>query len=291
MKHSIPIRWGDTNRISPNARARIDKGDFQGFIWTNGPGDRAIGEVARAAYPNEKIERDHTIDREITDQWTVGPNQAGGFASGERSAREAGIVERNFQTRIGQERTKVERIFLAIAEVLGGLMALHGETQIPLEALGSIVYSIHVDSTVLLDASEQIERLTKGLNLTAQSGFVNAKPIISKIWELLGEDPSQIVIDPQPKAPEPVKVSISKAEDVINPIMLGLLMHTHQAPTPEDMAAVDRCSRWRTWDRCRLCRRHHLPTGPPRDPETPGISNSGWDSAPRVERRAEDGGA
>jgi hypothetical protein len=195
MKHSIPIRWGDTNRISPNARARIDKGDFQGFIWTNGPGDRAIGEVARAAYPNEKIERDHTIDREITDQWTVGPNQAGGFASGERSAREAGIVERNFQTRIGQERTKVERIFLAIAEVLGGLMALHGETQIPLEALGSIVYSIHVDSTVLLDASEQIERLTKGLNLTAQSGFVNAKPIISKIWELLGEDPSQIVID------------------------------------------------------------------------------------------------
>lgn len=290
-KHSIPIRWFDTNRISSNTRTQLEKGTTQGFIPTNGDGSRAVGEIARAAFPPEKYELDHVIDREITDQWTVGPNQAGGFASGERSAREAGIVERNFQTRIGQERAKVERHFIAIAEVLGGLMALHGQTQIPPELLGSITYSIHVDSTVLLDANEQIERLTKGLNLTAQSGYVNPKPIIAKIWELLGEDPSQIVIDPQPKAPEPVKVSISKAEDLINPVMLATLFQAGQGPGPEALSAAIKMLQHAMASAVPVVPPTAPTDQPPGGPETPGMHHPNWDTAPRIERRAEDGGA
>jgi hypothetical protein len=290
-RHAIPIRWGDTNRISANTRARLEKGDYQSFIWTNGPGERAIGEVARAAFPQEKYELDAVIDREITDQWTVGPNQSGSFNSGERSAREAGIVQQNFQTRIGQERAKVERHFIAIAEVLGGLMALHGATPIPPALLGSITYGIHADSTVLLDADAQIDRLMKGLNLTAQSGFVNPKPIITKIWELLGEDPTQIVIDPQPKPPEPVKVSVSKAEDLVNPIMLATMLHTQQGPGPDDLSAAIKLLQMAMAGGVPVLPQQQPENGPPRDPETPGIANSGWDTAPRVERRAEDGGA
>jgi hypothetical protein len=40
---------------------------------------------------------------------------------------------------------------------------------------------------------------------------------------LLGENPNEIMIDPQPKPPEAVKVSVSKAEDLINPIFLATL--------------------------------------------------------------------
>ena len=296
-KHSIPFRWGDTNRISANQRTKIDAGDFQGFIWTNGPGDRAVGEVPRAAFPPEKYELDSVIDREITDQWQVGPNQMSGFASGERSAREAGIVERNFQTRIGQERAKVERHFLAIAEVLGGLLSLHGGAAMPVELLGSLAYSIRVDSTVLLDAEQQIERLTRGLNLTAQSGYVNAKPIIEEIWELLGVNPAEhrgqpVVINPQPKAPEPIKVSIGSAEDAVNPIMLALAYQTNQGPSPEALAAAIKAIQTAALGPVPIVPMEPVdPNAPPRDIETPGLANAGWETAPRIERRAEDGGA
>lgn len=296
-KHSIPIRWFDSNRVSPNTRNLLEKGTFQGFIPTNGPGDRAVGEVARASFPQEKFEFDKIIKADLTEIWQVGTNQAGAFAPGERSASEARIIQQNFQTRVGQERDKVSRFFVGIAEVLAGLLALFDDRElqlpegIPKEAIANgFAYSVRVDSTVLLDASEQIERLQRGLNLTAQSGYVNPKPIIAKIWELLGEDPSQIMIDPQPKAPEPVKVSVSKAEDLMNPLFLSMVLRTGQGPEPADVEAAKK-----------ILEALFLPTVPmpPQQPqngpsegiETPGIAHPTWEAAPRIERRAEDGGA
>jgi hypothetical protein len=178
-KHSVPWRWGDTNRISANTKAKIDKGDFQGFMWTNGPGDRAIGEVARASFPNERFEFDKIIKNDLTEIWQVGSNQAGAFASGERSAREAGIIERNFQRRVGQEQDKVTKFFVGIAEVLAGHLALYGTFDLP-DAIGpdrallanAFTYSVRADSTVRLDAEQRIEQLTKrAQHLTAQSGL------------------------------------------------------------------------------------------------------------------------
>lgn len=297
-KHSIPIRWGDSNRVSPNARAKIDQGEFQGFIWTNGPGDRAIGEVSRAAFPPEKFEIDRIIKDEITEIYQVGTNQAGAFASGERSAREAGIVEKNFQRRVGQEQDKVSKFFLGIVEVLAAHLAMYGSFDLP-DELGPIrqqlanafTYSVRPDATVRHDADEQIERLTRGLNLTAQSGYVNPKPVIAKIWELLGEDPTTIVIDPQPKAPEPVKVSIGSAEDIINPVMLATLMRTGQGPTPDDIAAAVNLLQAAMAGGVPLVPPQPAPGSPQGEVETPDIAHPGWEAAPRVERRAEDGGA
>lgn len=297
-RHSVPIRWGDTNRISSNARAKIDQGDYQGFIWTNGPGDRAIGEVARAAYPTERFEFDAIMNRDITDIVQIGENQAGNFASGERSAREAGIIDRQFQRRVGQEQDKVQRFFLGIVEVLAGHLALYGTFDLP-DELGQLrqemangfLYSVRVDSTVRQDADERIEKLTRGLNLTAQSGYVNPKPIISEIWELLGVDPAKVVIDPQPKAPEPVKVSVSKAEDLVNPLFVACLMRTGQAPTPDDIAAAIKLLQQAALGGVPLIPPQPSPDRPQGEVENPKGSNLGWEAAPRIDRRADDGGA
>jgi hypothetical protein len=64
-KHSIPIRWFDSNRVSGNTRTLLEKGTFQGFIPTNGPGDRAVGEVARASFPQEKFDFDRVIKGDL----------------------------------------------------------------------------------------------------------------------------------------------------------------------------------------------------------------------------------
>jgi hypothetical protein len=303
-KHSIPIRWYDTNRISANTRSLLEKGTYQGFIPTNGPGERAVGEVSRASFPQEKFEFDRIIKTDLSEIWQVGTNQSGQFASGERSASEARIVQQNFQKRIGQERDKVTRFFVRITEVVAGLLAIYDDLTglqlpqgVPKEAIANgFVYTVRVDSTLLLDASEQIDQLQKGLNLTAQSGYVNPKPIIAKIWELLGEDPETILIDPQPKAPEPVKVSVSKAEDLMNPLFLALLNRTQQGPAPADIEAAKQ--------QLMSVMTPPAPPQPPMGPQgpqdgapppegiqTPEIANPGWESAPRLERRQADGGA
>jgi hypothetical protein len=295
--HSIPIRWADSNRVSQGTRSLLEKGTFQGFIMTNGPGDRAVGEVARASFPPEKFEIDRIIKGELTELWQVGSNQAGAFATGERSAREAGIIERNFQRRVGQEQDKVSKYFLGIAEVLAGHLALYGTFDLPdeigpmrQELANGFTYSVRVDATVRLDADEQIDRLTKGLNLTAQSGYVNLKPVIEKIWELLGEDPAKVVIDPQPKPPEPVKVNVSDAINFRDPIVLATMMRTQQAPTPQDLSAAIALLQSASMMVAPPVAQAGPNGHPPREVQTPGIANPDWEAAPRIDRRSEDGG-
>lgn len=297
-KHSIPIRWFDSNRVSSGTRSLLEKGTFQGFIPTNGPGDRAVGEVSRASFPQERYEFDRVIKGELTEQWQVGTNQAGAFASGERSASEARIVQQNFQTRVGQERDKVTRFVLGIAEVLAGHLALYGTFDLPdavgvqREALATgFTYSVRADSTVRLDASQRIEQLKEALNLTGQSGFINPKPIIAEIIELSGLNPALVVIDPQPKPPEPVQVSVSKAEDLTNPLFLALLNRTHQGPLPEDIAAALKQLAALSMPVAPPVA-PAMPDGrPPSTPMTPGMAHPDWQEQPRINKRKQDGAA
>jgi hypothetical protein len=211
---------------------------------------------------------------------------------------------------VGQERDKVTKFFVGIAECLAGLLAIHGQFELPEEIgasvgpdgvqrlatwdrtqiAGEFTYAVRVDSTVLLDAQQRIDQLERFLNLTAQSGYVNPKPVIEEMAELSGLDPAKVVIDPQPKPPEPVKVSVSKAEDLTSLMFVATLMASGQAPSPEHLAAAKK-----------LLEAAGLPSvpmlpqptegGPPAEVATPGIRNPDWQEAPRVNKRDEDGGA
>jgi hypothetical protein len=296
-KHSVPIRWYNPNMVSPGTKSLLEKGTPQGFVPIAN-GERGIGEVARATFPPEKFEIDAILKNELAESWQVGTNQVGAFAKGERSAREAGIIERNYQRRIGQEQDKVQKFLLGIAEVLAGHLAMYGTFDLP-DELGpmrqqmanAFLYTARVDSTVRMDVDERIEKLTTGLNLTAQSGYVNPKPIIAEIWELLGVDPATCVIDPQPKAPEPVKVSIGSAEDIINPVMLAAMMRTGQAPGPDDVAAAIKLLTMAAAGGVPLVPPEPSPDKPQGEVEHPKGSNLEWEASPRVDRRPDDGGA
>lgn len=252
--HSIPMRWFDVNRADPTIIDQLMRGTWQGMIPVNGNGDKAIGEVARAQYPNQNFDFDRTIKDDLQQAWQVGPNQSGDFNEGERSASEANIVQANFQTRIGYERARVSAFFLAIAECLAGLLALFGDFDTPdvgqqeLQRLESwdrfaiaqkFVYTIRTDSTVLLDANQRLKKLKNLLDITAKSGFVDIEPIIREMVALSGLDPDQIVKKPNPKGPEPPNVSISvNKEDVHDPILLAMLLKAGYGPGPDDMDAA-----------------------------------------------------
>jgi len=249
---SQPLRWLNTDRVDPMVIDTIMRGEDQAFVPIQGDGQKAMGEVARAAYPPEDFEFDRIIREDLNEQWNSGANQMGQSSRGRRSATEQTLVQNNFQTRIGYERNRVAAFVTGTAEVVGGLLALNGDFpllgQEEQQRLGAVdwkhisnemVFWIRPDSTVLLDANQRIERLMKVLNLVGKSGFVNPKPIIAEIIELHGLDPADVVVDPKPPVEKPnISYRFSGVEDLTNALVVALLLHNGQAPTPQEMQAA-----------------------------------------------------
>lgn len=255
-KQSRPLRWFDVDKVDPTMVRDLVNGTWQGMIPTIGNGDKALGEVARSSYPRENHEFDEIYKRDIQEAVSVGPNQSGQYATGERSASEAQIVQQSFQTEIGFQRAKVASYFVGVMEVLAGLWCLYGVVE-PTgigAAIGpdgakrleswdrqrinqKFVFDVRADSTVRLDAQQLLGQLTSTLNVTAQSGFINPKPLIKRILELNGIDPAEVLVDPTPKGPEPPKISYSfKGEDLANPLVLAIINQSGQGPTAEGIA-------------------------------------------------------
>ena len=257
-KHSIPVRWFNTNRIDGPIQTSLMEGDWNGFIPTIGRGDDAIGEVARSTYPRENHEFDRIIRGDINEAVGTGPNQQGApQRSGEHSASEVNLIQSGFQTRVGYERARVVKFFVGIADVMAGLIALYDDFDLPdiseeqskrLETWDRTLISHHMalslraDSTVLLDSNQRIDRLTRFLNMTGKSGFVNVMPVIEEITALTGLDPTNIVRAPEPSGPEPPNVSLrlSGAVDLRDPLALAFFVKTQQAPSPEELDAAQK---------------------------------------------------
>lgn len=252
--HSKPIRWYDVNRIDADIQTALMMGEWQGFIPTQGNGDKAIGEVARSNYPREDMEFEDRIRAESDRAWGIGPNQSGTMArSGEHSATEARTTQGAFSTQVSKERALGVKFFLGIADVMLGLMALHDDFELPEPKDGQrlemwdrkrishvMAFSIRGDATVLLDAEQRIDRITRFLNISGKSGYAAPKPILEELASLSGLDPAVVLQDPPPQGPESPSVSFrfSGAEDLQSPMAVAILMGAKLAPSPEMLQAA-----------------------------------------------------
>lgn len=257
--HSKPIRWYNPDRIDSDIQTLLMQGDWNGMIPIQGGGERAIGEVARSNYPRENLEIDRAIKGDLMETWSIGPNQMGTLASGERTAHEAGITEGHFNARIGQERARVVEFVLNLADVMAGLVCLYdddyilpeaemnpetGETPPPMwdrKAIShELAFTLRGDATVLMTAEQRRQRALELINLGGKSGYVNPLALWEEVVACSGFDPRKIVQQPQPSGPEPPSVSyrFSGAADLINPVVYAILKKTGQAPTPEELMAA-----------------------------------------------------
>lgn len=250
-ERSIPIRWFDVNRIDADIQNNLMRGTVQGMIPTNGDGTRSIGEIARASYPAEDFAFDQQAKADLLESWQIGPEQTGAGDSGRKTAAATNTTQRNFATRIGQERGRVAAFFLSIVEVMAGLMALYSDFPVltPEEKqamqsawdskhiLHDLVLKIRPDSQIVLDVQSQIDRIMAFLNMTVKSGFINPKPLIIQLAELSGIEPDEVVIDPQPPKPEDANISyrFSGKDDLMNPFVVAILTAAGKAPTVEQI--------------------------------------------------------
>ncbi len=250
---SVPMRWYNTNLVDPLIQQALRNGTFQGWIPTNGDGSRVVGEVARASYPSEDLTFDRTAAEDLRSKWMLGSNQVGDLASGRKTKAEVETVQSNFATLIGNDRACFTQFFLRICDVVAGLLCrysdfnfLSPEEKQAMQSVWdeghihhSLVFRVLPDSTIAVDPNQRINVLARHLNLTAQSGFVNPKPIIEEMTELSGLDPSEVVIDPQPKEEKPnISWRFSGKQDLTNVMAVALLAKGGWMPSPEELQAA-----------------------------------------------------
>lgn len=309
-ERNIPVRWFNVDRVDPAIQQNLMRGTWQGMIPVQGDGSRVIGEIAKSSTPQENFTFDNVAKQDLQESWQIGPNQQGNFGSGRQSASEANLVESNFQTRIGRERAKVAKFFVSIAEVLGGLISIFEDPASFGEGFDPAIsrtlsYSILTDSTVLLDASQRIDRLVKFIDMTAKSGWVDVGPVIKEIATLSGLDPNVVVRPPEPAPPaEPnISLRLTGVEDLYNPLTLAVLMKSGQAPDPkliEDAKRLIQLAVTQPMPPQGGPPQGPGPGGPPPDgmnpvmppmPPPPGVgeANPDWTLMPKVNKRSDDG--
>jgi hypothetical protein len=249
--HSRPIRWADVNRMDADILTNIMQGDWGHFIPTQGPGDKAIGEVARSNYPRDDYEFDRVIKNDMMEATGVGQNQLGVMATGERSAAEAKITQGNYSTRTAQERARTVSFFLRLADVMAGLMCLHDDFQLPdredIEQLEmwdrtrinhELAFSTRGDASVLLDAEQRFNRLERFLNIAGKSGMYDPMNTLKEMAELTDIDPDD-VHPPAEKKVEAANISYRfSGEDMVNPLALAVMAQSNQLPGPDAVFAA-----------------------------------------------------
>lgn len=239
LKRNLPVRWVDINRADPTILQSLMRGTIQSFIPVQGDGTRIIGEVAKASIPQENFISDQVAKADLQTVWTIGPT---GVHPLNRD-KESGDPNQNVSTsntQIGKERARVSSFFCNIMEVLGGLMCLYEDPQSLGEGFDPGVskllqFSILSDSTVLLEASQKLERLNQFLDVYGKSGWINIEPVLQEIATICGLDPAAVVKKPEPKPPEQPNISLrlTGVEDMLNPLTLAFLIKSGQAPPPE----------------------------------------------------------
>jgi hypothetical protein len=302
-EHSMPVRWVDINRVDPTILFNLMKGTWQGMIPVQGNGDQVIGEVVRAQMPSENITFYQMAQQDLSLAWQVGQEHSGNDVE---TKGEAEVVQANINTRIGQERARVGKLFTSIAEVLGGLICIYedpasiGEGFKP-EVSKTLGYSILADSTVLLDSRQRLKQITEFLNISAKSGRVNVEPILREMATLSGLDPAQVIMPPQPKPPvEPnISLRLTGTEDMMNPLTLAFLISAGQAPKPEMIEQAKKLIEMAVTPPPQPIPQlgpdgQVLPPDQapvmPQDPAPPevGGANSGWAAMPKINQRVLD---
>jgi hypothetical protein len=248
-RHSRPMRWFNNILVSPEIATALMRGTWQGAIPLNGSGDRAVGEIARASYPQENDMFDRIAKTELQQTWGLSSQGNGGGSNTQiRTAAEANNAQANMTTRVSFERAQVAQLVANVGQIVAGLLCLYGDwDEEETAALGDMsllhlpgyyTYNIRTDATVLLDSNQRYQRLEQWWNMTAKSGMVDQEGPLQEMASLIDVD-EESVKNPPPKPPEPPKVTYSfKGEDLDNPVAVAIMIASGTLPNAQAIEAA-----------------------------------------------------
>lgn len=255
---SLPLRWYDSNLIDPVIGDRLRKGKWEDMIPVNGPGDHAIGEVARAQYPQQNFEFDKIAKQDLDKGWSMGDSQQSVATPGDTTAEEVRAMQSSLNTRLDFERSWVLRFFMQVAEGVAQLMQMfcdkedwvwvagqNGEQELEKwnkdVISGEYIFEARPDSQLRLDVTQERNQALNLYKLLRKDPLINPTGLVQQLLEVHGLDPAKGMAPQEPPKPEPAKVSYSfKGEDLVNPLVVAVMQKGPTPITAEDIQAAQK---------------------------------------------------
>lgn len=258
-KKSVPIRWFDKNRFDPTDVERLKGEDVQGMIPIDGPGNEAIGEVARANFPRENFTFADVVTKDIDKQWALGSNQQGVTDQTSRTATELSLIQSNINVRLDYERTKVLDWYVGAVAKLAVLYQLFADDPDYIEVAGQdgdkrlqvwdrhqiqgeFVFTAKPDSAQRVDAATDRKQFLDFLNMMAKNPNINLTELTRIGIAVFNYDPTRLIKQPEPPQPPVPNVGFAfKGEDFIGPaapIVLEIAKQAGYTISPQAIAAA-----------------------------------------------------
>jgi hypothetical protein len=283
-RRALPMRGVDRGRIDPATIAKLEQGEVQSIILTDGAPHEIIEMIALPTLPRDTSIASDISMRDIDRAWALGQNQSGITEQGSKTATELTYMNQATDIRLDKERDKVLRWFVSIVSALGGLIQLFADDMDYVELAGpggakqmqawnrltvpgKFVYNVKPDSAKRLDQQAERKMALDRYQLTANDPFNNRLEGLRDVYVAFGEDPARHLQQPPPPpepAPEKPRISLSfKAEDLTNPMVVSLLQ---QSGFQIDPAAVKQTLALQLGDPALLADAANTPSTPPQPP-------------------------
>lgn len=241
-KRNLPMRGIDRNKADKKTLDALEKGEIQSVIGTDGDPDSVIKVIAAANLPQEDFTFNNIVSGDIDRLWALNANASGAVTSRHTTATENANMARGTDNRLVKERNRSMLWYVQGVEKFSSLLQMFGdeETMVPIigdqgmqtftawdktKTPGRFMFKIRPDSSVRVDASEDLDLALRAYNLLAKDQHINRVELLNNIVQKMGLDPQKVVVAQLPPPnPDPPKPNISlKAEDLSNPLVIQLL--------------------------------------------------------------------
>lgn len=240
---AMPMTWYDREGLDVDIKAKLDRGEMLSRIGFDGNGNEKLGIIALPQFPRENFEFNEIGMKDFERTWALRPPTV--EAEG-RTATEVDSAGRVSDVRLDKERTRLLRWFTRGAAKFASLLQQFKDDEDFVEiegpdgakamqawnrkmVQGEFVFSAKPDSALRIDADVERRQALNLYNLLGKDPNVRRTELLKTVLQRHNIDPGKIVVEtpPQEPKPEPPKISFSfKAEDLDNPVVLGIL---HQA--------------------------------------------------------------
>jgi hypothetical protein len=237
---SIPMQWFDRTTLTPEIVAKLDRGEIMARIGVDGNGTEQMGVIALPQFPRDNYQFNEIGEKDMRDTWAIRPATVETEGRTATEVRDASAVS---DVRLDKERTKFLRWFTSGASKLASLLQQFKDDAGFVEIVGpdgkkglqswdrkavqgEFVFTAKPDSALRLDADVERRQIANLYNLVGRDQNARRDEILKVLFQRHNMDPEKMVAPtppPEPK-PEPPKISLAlKAEDLSNPMVLGIL--------------------------------------------------------------------
>lgn len=245
----------DSTRVTKDTLTKLERNEMLAYVGFDGPYQDAIWAIQKGKGGRESYEFEESAQGDLGRIWGMGASQLGD-AEGSETATAEQIASKAAMSRQSNEQNAVLSWYVdKVVAKFAALMQMFSDEEEFVELIGAdaqrlksippdvaqraqqagqdarvlvpwnkasiqgpFSFSAKPDSQLFMDTAAFRKELMNLYNFFANEPNVNRSELVRQIIQAHGFDPSKMIQQPPPKAPEPPKLALSiKMEDFVGP--------------------------------------------------------------------------